>query len=994
MSSPIFFGGVLEVQHESKDGTHSIGVPASETCCSPAPRDNMDYVNEVDRSALNATNSSLDDNLSIQESCESGLSLKKAIPSAINNSITTCGNSIMHDKKLNIEIVGSKSMANTADISLETPITIAASGSPGEFTPSGCTDTIHAVDSTIECPSPVESLSNTVLQSGINSSSSNLQTNNKINAITPISSLCATHSSTDNQNNNINKNNCKNDNNAIFTSKSNNSKPNSRNNISKKKSTHGSNNGNLNAKKSPQNNISHIPSSSFTSPASLFRTPSIASSSNSNNDTNINTNNNNNNNMTLTSAPYNNNNNTNLNMNSMDSTSHNQCMSHNNSSNIKNTSVQHKTTSSSLLEADLEEVLSSETKQTIPFADVPLSYPSPSPVSHSQHVYLANPFPVIPNYSPPVPAGDTLLFLDWDDTILPTTLLCLKNLISPRHLLEPSTFIPAEDLRNLERVAFAARRLIALIMCVGTPVIVTSADAGWVELSCKAFLPILWEFFIQHPCRVMSARNSFETRGPCAFTWKSHAFAREVAIFYGDPIPPLCASTHAQRIAANRCEALPRTVSANLDPYVTLVGYVEDGAPEVELDNIDLSEIYGANWVANFDAQLMEDEDCDIEDDVDETSIFAEEDQENGNLVGNSNSNIKPNNRKTKNGPRYQPMLIKNNKDKSEPRAGQIDSINLSMQNAYNSSSSHQDEQQNPLQNQEILNYADYYISTDGFKFFTPFTKSIFDQEKRGIRGVLNSRPHISAAMSAAGVFIDRTRTFQALNYGSCSLRHIISIGDSEHERFALLEILRVRPNPNVTNYLSPPSDSFQGLALTPMGVHRILPEDCKIIGKSLKLIEKPGFAESLQQLTFVSGGFLIQLASQASTTDIHVDAQKPSTDSTADATTTATTNNNGDCSNENGFEKKKRTAPHGFSDALGGFDSSSAYSSSSSDYELKETISGNNALQAPVDNAMTSNGNTDDRVNEELNQYYPQQETIDEKMVNHTRNDDDVQLS
>lgn len=65
----------------------------------------------------------------------------------------------------------------------------------------------------------------------------------------------------------------------------------------------------------------------------------------------------------------------------------------------------------------------------------------------------------------------------------------------------------------------------------GTCIIITNAETGWVELSCKKFMPKVL------PClqkiRVLSARSNFESLYPDSPSdWKVHAFSQELNAVY------------------------------------------------------------------------------------------------------------------------------------------------------------------------------------------------------------------------------------------------------------------------------------------------------------------------------------------------------------------------------------------------------------------------------------------------------------------------------
>lgn len=121
----------------------------------------------------------------------------------------------------------------------------------------------------------------------------------------------------------------------------------------------------------------------------------------------------------------------------------------------------------------------------------------------------------------------TLLLIDWDDTLCPST-YCMRT-------LELNVFSPVpESVRPaLDQVAKMAQRVLEEADGYGKVVIVTNAEEGWVELSCKNWLPTLWAT-VQRVAHVVSARTQFEPLGVTSPAgWKQRAFQAEIERFYG-----------------------------------------------------------------------------------------------------------------------------------------------------------------------------------------------------------------------------------------------------------------------------------------------------------------------------------------------------------------------------------------------------------------------------------------------------------------------------
>mmetsp|Transcript_19567 Transcript_19567/g.53579 ORF Transcript_19567/g.53579 Transcript_19567/m.53579 type:complete len:290 (-) Transcript_19567:156-1025(-) len=83
---------------------------------------------------------------------------------------------------------------------------------------------------------------------------------------------------------------------------------------------------------------------------------------------------------------------------------------------------------------------------------------------------------------------ETIIFFDWDDTLCPSGWieesiadgLCWDKPPEAERFVQP-----------LRKLDWVAHRLLAAARRLGTVVIVTAAEAPWVEMSCKNFLPSL-----------------------------------------------------------------------------------------------------------------------------------------------------------------------------------------------------------------------------------------------------------------------------------------------------------------------------------------------------------------------------------------------------------------------------------------------------------------------------------------------------------------------
>ena len=120
------------------------------------------------------------------------------------------------------------------------------------------------------------------------------------------------------------------------------------------------------------------------------------------------------------------------------------------------------------------------------------------------------------------PMEHTVIIFDWDDTLLSSSWLAQNGL-----RLDAPVEVPpaaAEQLATLqESVCALLRRAIE----IGTVIIITNAETGWVELSAKRFMPAVVPLL--SAVRVLSARSTYEPLFACPSEWKVHAFAHELA---------------------------------------------------------------------------------------------------------------------------------------------------------------------------------------------------------------------------------------------------------------------------------------------------------------------------------------------------------------------------------------------------------------------------------------------------------------------------------
>jgi hypothetical protein len=134
--------------------------------------------------------------------------------------------------------------------------------------------------------------------------------------------------------------------------------------------------------------------------------------------------------------------------------------------------------------------------------------------------------PLTPLVAPP--AHKTTAILDWDDTICPSTYLAGLGL-----RVDDRDSLPAPLAAQLQGLEDAVIHIMREALRFGAVVVITNAEAGWVELSGRRFMPAVVDFITDHGIRVVSARTCFELDYPDApSSWKVAAFSHEVATMY------------------------------------------------------------------------------------------------------------------------------------------------------------------------------------------------------------------------------------------------------------------------------------------------------------------------------------------------------------------------------------------------------------------------------------------------------------------------------
>jgi len=116
----------------------------------------------------------------------------------------------------------------------------------------------------------------------------------------------------------------------------------------------------------------------------------------------------------------------------------------------------------------------------------------------------------------------TVIFVDWDDT-----LLCSSYLSGAGYRLDSELESSSPIDRELKELESSVVGLLRLAMSFGEVHIVTNAETGWVQLSAKKFLPGVVPVLDQ--VKVLSARSTYEAMFPDApVKWKFCAFQEKL----------------------------------------------------------------------------------------------------------------------------------------------------------------------------------------------------------------------------------------------------------------------------------------------------------------------------------------------------------------------------------------------------------------------------------------------------------------------------------
>ncbi|KAF8822249.1 hypothetical protein IE077_000712 [Cardiosporidium cionae] len=118
----------------------------------------------------------------------------------------------------------------------------------------------------------------------------------------------------------------------------------------------------------------------------------------------------------------------------------------------------------------------------------------------------------VPNSRKP-PTHQTVIIFDWDDTLLCTSYIHFCG--------DEIEYSPVK--KHFDAIQNFGELLLKLALKLGKVFIITNAREGWVEFSCKKYVPQLWTVLEKIP--VISARHFYENEFPGNYhEWKVRAF--------------------------------------------------------------------------------------------------------------------------------------------------------------------------------------------------------------------------------------------------------------------------------------------------------------------------------------------------------------------------------------------------------------------------------------------------------------------------------------
>lgn len=128
----------------------------------------------------------------------------------------------------------------------------------------------------------------------------------------------------------------------------------------------------------------------------------------------------------------------------------------------------------------------------------------------------------------PIPPENTLIILDYDDTLLPTNWAAVQNRVA---LNDP---VPPELLAPLAELSEIAIQTIDACLRAAMVVIVTNASVEWVSRSGEKFIPDILRHVQAQGIEIISARDRLQSTGLPQRRWKTRVFEEIINDVFGD----------------------------------------------------------------------------------------------------------------------------------------------------------------------------------------------------------------------------------------------------------------------------------------------------------------------------------------------------------------------------------------------------------------------------------------------------------------------------
>ena len=112
---------------------------------------------------------------------------------------------------------------------------------------------------------------------------------------------------------------------------------------------------------------------------------------------------------------------------------------------------------------------------------------------------------------------NNLIIFDWDDTLLCTSVL------SPYGYFDDDIILSNQGKEKIKKLEENVKKILELSINKSTTYIITNSEPGWVEYSCKRFLPLVYPLLSK--LNIISARGLFEKIFPNnSRMWKIETF--------------------------------------------------------------------------------------------------------------------------------------------------------------------------------------------------------------------------------------------------------------------------------------------------------------------------------------------------------------------------------------------------------------------------------------------------------------------------------------